>query len=219
MHLHGRADQTARGASEVVLTMHEPRHHRCKLPSGVTLLETIIVLAIIAGMLALLLPAVQRAREASRSTICKNNLHQIATAMNHLLSVRKKFANPAPSNHVGGWAIEILPFLEEKILWEQISKEPETNSVKALVAHRPLYYTCPKAWEGDSTLASVPASHYSVGIAPNRESFNVFDVPLDSRIPWPESPEGLATPKTNGPHDGGYYRKYSSGDAFYFDGQ
>jgi type II secretory pathway pseudopilin PulG len=198
--------------------MHNVRHHRCKSPSGISLLETIIVLAIIAGMLALLFPAVQRAREASRDGVCKNNLYQIAMAMNHLISARKKLPNAGSPNHVGGWSIAILPFLEEKTLWEQISNEPETNSVKPLVARRPLIYTCPKAWEGDSSVTSVRAAHYFATISPKRDLYTVFDVPVDSRIPWPESPEGLGTPKTKGPHDGGYYRKYSSGDASYFDG-
>jgi type II secretory pathway pseudopilin PulG len=213
MHLHRRAGEAARGASEIVLTMHETRHHRCKLHSGVTLLETIIVLAIIAGVLALLLPAVQRARTAARDKVCQNNLYQIADATTHLWSARKKLPISATPNHVSGWAIAILPFLEEKSLWEQISNEPETTTVKAIVSRRPQIYSCPNGWEGDSNLPSVPASHYTMTIFRKPENFEVKDVPIDFRIPWPESPEGIATPLGQGPHDSGYYLKRNFGDA------
>lgn len=198
--------------------MNQIRQNRRALRSGISLLETIIVLAIITGMLALLFPVVQRARTAARDKVCQNNLYQIATAMNHLWAARKRFPPPTKPDHVGGWAIAILPFLEEKTLWEQISNEPETNNVKALVARRPFIYSCPNGWEGDSSMPSVPASHYGITFFRKRENYKFNDVPLDCRIPWPESPEDVATPPGRGPHDGGYYQKSNYGDAQWFEG-
>lgn len=56
-----------------------------KITAGFTLVELLVVIAMIGILVGLLLPAVQAAREAARSTQCKNNLHQIslATSMFH----------------------------------------------------------------------------------------------------------------------------------------
>ncbi len=151
---------------------------------GVTLVELIVVLAIIAIVLGLLLPAVQRARERARETACCNNMNQMRTAMGHLLSIRKKLPDPAPPDAAGGWAVAILPFLDEKTLWEQLANNPSVESVVAVSSRRPLVMTCPVAWEGDSSIRGIPASHYSLDFNARYAGFAGFrDVPLSCRIP------------------------------------
>jgi prepilin-type N-terminal cleavage/methylation domain-containing protein len=186
-------------------------------PRGVTLLELIVVLAIIAGLLALLLPAVQRAREAARDSVCCNNLYQMRIAMNHLWEARKKLPDPAPANRVGGWAIAVLPFLEEQVLGENLANNPTVQSVASVAQRRPMFFTCPSAWEGDSSIATIPASHYGFQKSEGKW-FQLSDVPLTLRTPWVQSPVGVSTPKGAGPHTGGYYRAHSNGEATFFDG-
>jgi prepilin-type N-terminal cleavage/methylation domain-containing protein/prepilin-type processing-associated H-X9-DG protein len=99
---------------------------------GFTLVELLVVIAIIGILIALLLPAIQAAREAARRLECCNHLKQIATATHDYLDSEKHFPSvgwgyagwsPHPDRGLGpsqpgGWMYVILPFLEQKQLFE-----------------------------------------------------------------------------------------------------
>ena len=180
-----------------------------------TLLELIIVLAIMGVLFGMLLPVLLRVEGRARDAQCCNNMRHMNTAMYNLLSRQRKLPDPAPPLRAAGWAIEILPYLEEVALWQQLKDSPRMDAVAGMAQYRPKIMTCPNAWDGSVSVSSaatsnygVPTSHYSMRVIVTRTSreYNGFtDVALASRIPWIQSPENSSTPLGAGPHEGGYF--------------
>src|SRR5690349_24520507 len=91
-------------------------HRTPRKTSGFTLIELLVVIAIIGVLVALLLPAVQAAREAARRTQCTNHLKQLGVALHNFESTKKSL--PAGSGYTrvepkGNWVVAILPYIEE----------------------------------------------------------------------------------------------------------
>lgn len=88
-----------------------------------TLVELLVVIAIIGVLIALLLPAVQRVREAGRRAACSSNGRQLGLAIHNFLSVHRRFPRhggrgrdetiPKSESQKSGWLITTLPYLEE----------------------------------------------------------------------------------------------------------
>jgi prepilin-type N-terminal cleavage/methylation domain-containing protein/prepilin-type processing-associated H-X9-DG protein len=96
---------------------------------GFTLVELLVVIAIIGILVALLLPAVQAAREAARRASCVNKLHQIGIALQNYCSATKNFPYGAndgdceamtPPREVMAWRVLILPYMENQPLYDQL---------------------------------------------------------------------------------------------------
>src|SRR5438105_825460 len=109
--------------------MAMPMPHN-KLRSAFTLVELLVVIAIIGVLVALLLPAVQTARESARRMRCGSQLKQFGIAMHNYYDIHQSFpighmfrqvVNGIPVNAQGGtafgWGSAILPFIEQSALY------------------------------------------------------------------------------------------------------
>jgi len=97
--------------------------------SAFTLVELLVVIAIIGVLVALLLPAVQAAREAARRSQCVNNLKQLGLTTHNYHDTYRNF--PAGHNNAGtyawGWGTFILPFMEQGNLFDQLNPNVRTG--------------------------------------------------------------------------------------------
>jgi prepilin-type N-terminal cleavage/methylation domain-containing protein/prepilin-type processing-associated H-X9-DG protein len=116
---------------------------RCVRRSGFTLVELLVVIAIIGILVALLLPAVQAAREAARRTQCTNNMKQLGLAMQNYLSARKTFPPGSIRDKAAGKSnfrdprvsphVRLLPYMENQPLYDRFdwtySWETDQNAI------------------------------------------------------------------------------------------
>jgi prepilin-type N-terminal cleavage/methylation domain-containing protein/prepilin-type processing-associated H-X9-DG protein len=92
-------------------------HHPPLRPHGFTLVELLVVIAIIGILIALLLPAVQAAREAARGMQCQNNLKQIGLAMQGYVASAGNLPPGGRNAHGVTWYHAILPYLDQMALY------------------------------------------------------------------------------------------------------
>ena len=154
---------------------------------GLTLIELLVVIAIVGLLIALLLPAVQSAREAARMASCRNNLKQIGLALQsyHLAvgSFPPGNINSAPgscpgidepkaaySSKFSNWAITILPYIEQGNLFDRYdfdfkNESPENQAVRETAV---AVYACPS--DLDTQTPAVPATGPAAAAAPTSGS-------------------------------------------------
>ena len=111
-----------------------------------TLVELLVVIAIIGILVALLLPAIQAAREAARRSECGNKLKQIALALQNYHDTYKTLPCGGWQDTQMSWLVSVLPFVEQQTLFDQFifTTGAYTQTGKNALAANPIpAYLCP----------------------------------------------------------------------------
>jgi len=161
-------------------------HSKSRTPArAFTLVELLVVIAIISMLIALLLPAVQMAREAARRSSCSNNLHQVGVALHNFMDVRKQL--PANGNYIwSGTAVtttnawsgmaRLLPFVEEENLFHGINFAVSYSTQINISSQRVATYMCPSETQdkGNGTDPTYGNKHWPIDYAMNEGTWKVL---------------------------------------------
>jgi prepilin-type N-terminal cleavage/methylation domain-containing protein/prepilin-type processing-associated H-X9-DG protein len=155
-----------------------------------TLIELMVVIAIIGILISLLLPAVQAAREAARVTQCRNNLKQIGLAIHNYHDINRTFPNADPgggsdadsSISMASTFVAILPYMEQAANYQHYNFALANTDPgnQAVVSQRLPFYICPTAVlrrEVPYNVAGDPCGDF--GEAPGTYAVSVGSQPYD----------------------------------------
>jgi prepilin-type N-terminal cleavage/methylation domain-containing protein len=190
--------------------------------NGYSLIELLIVLGIIAVLLGLLLPAVQAVRQRADEMVCKNNLHQIGEAGLNYWETTRHLPDAASPGTVGGWAIELLPYIDQKPLYDQTAPGSPISAAPDFLLRQPRIYRCPirSALEVSNPGVMEP-SNYVFALNSKRNAFFFMDAPLDLISPWASGVEmdSVDFQQLTGPHRGGFFTTHGWGSVGFLRGQ
>jgi prepilin-type N-terminal cleavage/methylation domain-containing protein/prepilin-type processing-associated H-X9-DG protein len=174
---------------------------------GFTLVELLVVIAIIAILIGLLLPAVQKVREAAARTQCQNNLKQIGLALIDYESTYHSFpigADDDGSDPTGNfvaspppWGVAILPYMEQDTLYKRMDMRQQWNWPPNMLP----------STDPSVNPAATPLKVYQCPMSPSRGQvyFDTWDDQQYGQY-WPPTPD--TTPSWFNPSSGGQYGQW-----------
>jgi prepilin-type N-terminal cleavage/methylation domain-containing protein len=169
--------------------------------SAFTLIELLVVIAIIGVLVALLLPAIQQAREAARRTQCKNNLKQMGLALHNYLEAQTTFPPTGcyPAAAAGQWKsfsgqARLLPYLDQANLQNLIDWSAPYDSQGIAISVRVPTFVCPSEINDQGVLDD-GITTYPLNYGFNMGLWFIFDRTTNTEGTGSFSPNGRTRPR------------------------
>jgi len=162
-----------------------------------TLIELLVVIAIIGVLIAILLPAVQQARESARRTQCIANLGNIVLAMHNYHQTHGTFppgssdlkgpvVNLPKQGYLVGWTVQVLPFLDEPNLYALIDfregVDSDANKLLRATEVRPRWLNCPSSPESGDIGSNYAGNAHDIEAPIAEDNDGVFYLNSRTRI-------------------------------------
>src|SRR5262245_46848364 len=157
------------------------RQSHGKVRAGFTLVELLVVIAIIAVLIGLLLPAVQKVRDAAARVQCQNNLKQLGLAYHNYADTNDSSFAPSmisDGTRTVGWGIFLLPYIEQDNLYKRYSFAA------------PFFFSNAAAGIDNQSVANTPIKVWLCPAAPSRTGpySYTFNFPGFPAISWQAYP-------------------------------